>query len=196
MGRTPFPELPRQWVSALLYHTRYHLVNKNGDTTIVDLTNDFFPTFEEGMNKEDIQRISRHQNRARRFYANNVISQYYEDEWPIRCDSFHQLLIDLELPLDECNSIIAKEAFTEHGILPYNLQTFYIRLIGAFKRKDVKRILSLSADIGHYIGDAHVPLHTTENYNGQLTDQIGIHAFWESRIPELFADQEFEFFCW
>ena len=31
-------------------------------------------------------------------------------------------------------------------------------------------------------------LHTTENYNGQLTNQKGIHAFWESRLPEFFAD--------
>ena len=30
--------------------------------------------------------------------------------------------------------------------------------------------------------------HYTENYNGQLTNQKGIHAFWESRFPELFAD--------
>jgi hypothetical protein len=38
-----------------------------------------------------------------------------------------------------------------------------------------------------YIADAHVPLHTTENYNGQLTNQHGIHGLWESRLPEIFA---------
>ena len=58
----------------------------------------------------------------------------------------------------------------------------------AFTRKDAYKILKLSADLGHYAADAHVPLHTTENYNGQLTDQIGIHAFWESRLPELYGD--------
>ena len=26
------------------------------------------------------------------------------------------------------------------------------------------------------------------NYNGQLTGQKGIHAFWESRLPELFSE--------
>ena len=50
------------------------------------------------------------------------------------------------------------------------------------------RILKYSAEIGHYISDAHVPLHTTENYNGQFTNQKGIHGFWESRVPELFFD--------
>ncbi|MFI5204021.1 MAG: hypothetical protein ACHQF2_05945 [Flavobacteriales bacterium] len=34
----------------------------------------------------------------------------------------------------------------------------------------------------------HTYLHTTENYNGQLTNQKGIHGFWESRIPELLAE--------
>ena len=48
-----------------------------------------------------------------------------------------------------------------------------VRLTRAFKEKNLTRILRLSADIGHYIADAHVPLHTTENYDGQLTDQHG-----------------------
>jgi hypothetical protein len=68
------------------------------------------------------------------------------------------------------------------------------RLTEAFKQQDFEKILRLSAEIGHYIGDAHVPLHTTQNYNGQLTDQAGIHGFWESRIPELFADDTYDFF--
>src|SRR5690606_9576687 len=59
--------------------------------------------------------------------------------------------------------------------------------VEAFKTKNTKRILKVSADLGHYIADAHSPLHTTQNYNGQLSDQEGIHGFWESRLPELFS---------
>ena len=55
-------------------------------------------------------------------------------------------------------------------------------------------ILKYSAEIGHYIADAHVPLHTTQNHNGQYTGQKGIHGFWESRIPELLAEKEWDFF--
>ena len=58
---------------------------------------------------------------------------------------------------------------------------------------DPEVILRISAERGHYVGDAHVPLHTTKNYNGQLTGQEGIHAFWESRLPELFSD-DYDFF--
>lgn len=75
----------------------------------------------------------------------------------------------------------------ENGILPWQIQRSYYKLVNAFKDQDSARILSCSAHLGHYLADAHVPLHTTQNHNGQLTGQTGIHAFWESRLPELFA---------
>ncbi|MCF8237179.1 MAG: hypothetical protein K9I85_03420 [Saprospiraceae bacterium] len=83
--------------------------------------------------------------------------------------------------------LIFLDEFSIHGILPYWLPMMQHRLTNAFLRRDIPLILRLSADIGHYIADAHVPLHTTANYNGQLTGQQGIHGFWESRIPELFS---------
>lgn len=87
----------------------------------------------------------------------------------------------------------AVEKFTEdtlqaYGIVPWHLEVMFKRLTYAFKDKNLDKILKYSAELGHYIGDAHVPLHTTENYNGQLTGQKGIHGFWESRLPELFSE--------
>jgi hypothetical protein len=79
------------------------------------------------------------------------------------------------------------DSLQAHGILPWNLIRLTYRLTDAFKHRDAKAILKLSADMGHYVGDLHVPLHTTKNYNGQLTGQHGIHGLWESRLPELFA---------
>ncbi|MFN8288998.1 MAG: zinc dependent phospholipase C family protein [Chitinophagaceae bacterium] len=80
-----------------------------------------------------------------------------------------------------------------HGIVPWWLQTMLSRLTSAFKEKDQVKILRYSAEIGHYMADAHVPLHTSSNHNGQLTGQNGIHGFWESRIPELLADKNWDF---
>ncbi len=74
-----------------------------------------------------------------------------------------------------------------HGIVPWHIQLVKYQLTEAFKERNVRKILRLSADIGHYIADANVPLHTTRNYNGQFTNQSGIHGFWESRLPELFS---------
>ena len=95
------------------------------------------------------------------------------------------------------NDAVAKyseDTLNAYGIVPWWLQTMLSRLTNAFKEKNQAKILKLSAEIGHYIADAHVPLHANSNHNGQYTDQKGIHGFWESRIPELLAEKEWDFF--
>ena len=42
------------------------------------------------------------------------------------------------------------------------------KLTSAFKSKNKDSILFYAADLGHYVGDLHVPLHITNNYDGQL----------------------------
>ena len=88
----------------------------------------------------------------------------------------------------------SEDSLQQHGIVPWWVQTMLYRLTVAFKEKNQVKILKLSAEIGHYIADAHVPLHANSNHNGQYTNQQGIHGFWESRIPELLADKEWDFF--
>lgn len=82
---------------------------------------------------------------------------------------------------------IGEEVLMENGIVPWQVQKMKFQLTEAFKHKQAKDILRIATDLGHYIADSNVPLHTTANYNGQLTDQHGIHGFWESRLPELFS---------
>jgi hypothetical protein len=94
----------------------------------------------------------------------------------------------------EAISRYSEKTVTENGIVPWWIQTMLSRLTTAFKEKNQTRILKLSAEIGHYIADSHVPLHACSNHNGQYTDQKGIHGFWESRIPELLAEKEWDFF--
>lgn len=89
------------------------------------------------------------------------------------------------------NDAVAKyteDTLMAYGIVPWHIYSVKQWLTSAMQIQDAAAILRLSADLGHYIGDANVPLHTTENYNGQLTNQHGIHGFWESRLPELFSD--------
>lgn len=81
-----------------------------------------------------------------------------------------------------------KQFLEKQGILPWYIQTLTDKLTDAFIRKNKSEILFLSAEIAHYIGDAHMPLHTAANYNGQLSGQKGVHALWESEIPELFGN--------
>jgi Zinc dependent phospholipase C len=83
----------------------------------------------------------------------------------------------------------SEDSLNANGIVPWYIELVMLRLTEALKEKNTNKILYLSANLGHYVADAHVPLHTTANYNGQLTNQNGIHSFWESRLPELFYDK-------
>jgi hypothetical protein len=95
---------------------------------------------------------------------------------------------------DSALAHFGNDTLQAYGIVPWYTQVVLRQLTQAFKEKNESKILLLSATIGHYIADAHVPLHANTNHNGQLTGQQGIHAFWESRLPELLADKEWDFF--
>lgn len=94
------------------------------------------------------------------------------------------------LPHDwrEAVARFSEDTLQAYGILPWHIYRMQMHLRDAFIVGDPAQILKVSTELGHYIADAHVPLHTTENYNGQLTGQEGIHGFWESRLPEVFSD--------
>ncbi|WP_353485102.1 zinc dependent phospholipase C family protein [Haliscomenobacter sp.] len=192
-GKAPFETLPRGWNEALAQFTEVFLVDMAGDTVkvvgegVTHLENNRLMGLgrtrdlnAQGITVKDYQQ----------FFNKNILPQYYEEIWQVAPDSLAKV-VGTPLP---CRSIFAKDHLSEHGILPYNLLQVQRRLTEAFYTRNVAAILRLSAEIGHYIGDAHVPLHTTKNYNGQLSDQIGIHGFWESRIPELFADKSYDNF--
>jgi len=100
-----------------------------------------------------------------------------------------------ELPRQYSKAIAKYGADTlqSHGVGPWWLQKMIGSLTDAFKLKDKNRILKLAAETGHYMADLHVPLHTSSNHNGQFTNQSGIHGFWESRVPELLAEKEWDF---
>jgi hypothetical protein len=87
-----------------------------------------------------------------------------------------------------------EDSLDQYGIVPWWIQTMLKRLTLAFQEKNSAHILKLSAEIGHYIADAHVPLHACSNHNGQFTNQTGIHGFWESRLPELLEREEWDLF--
>ncbi|MDI1234817.1 MAG: zinc dependent phospholipase C family protein [bacterium] len=122
----------------------------------------------------------------RRYIVEDEACRHYLDgdfyEYAAPIDTIPQFYKDAILKYGE-------DTVKAHGIVPWHIQTMMFRLTEAFKNKDYPKILKLSADLGHYIGDCHVPLHATSNYNGQKTNQVGIHSLWESRLPELFNNE-------
>ncbi len=199
----PFEKLPRQWNEALAKFTDIYIVNNENDTLL--LFGESQMTFTEntlvfhsdilpsliGEERFDISKWD-----YLRFTRNNIQSQYYENDWiiePTQIDSLFtadEKLIPLKM---DVKSVFAKDRLSEIGVLPWHLKAMQYRLTKAFEEKNINKILKISADFGHYIGDAHVPLHTTKNYNGQLTNQYGIHGFWESRLPEMYADEVYSY---
>ncbi len=89
--------------------------------------------------------------------------------------------------MTEAKSKYDEKFLQQNGILPWYIEELMDKLTKAFKEKKKTEILFLAADLGHYIGDAHMPFHTSANYDGQMTNQKGIHALWESRLPELYG---------
>lgn len=89
--------------------------------------------------------------------------------------------------MEEAKKKYDAKFLNDNGILPWYIEDLMVKLTKAFKDKNRAEILFLAADLGHYVGDAHMPLHTSANHDGQLSEQKGIHSLWESRLPELFA---------
>ncbi len=54
-------------------------------------------------------------------------------------------------------------------------------LAAAMRAGDRTRILRWAVAVSHYAADVAQPLHTTENYNGQLSGQAGVHARFETQ---------------
>ena len=200
----PFDVFPRKWSEALAKFTDIYLITNQNDT--LHLFGRFQMDFQDDVivvNAKDLpkvidkNRLILNKYQYVQFIQKHIVRNYYESEWLIPNEVFDSVFVEdsVLIPLKvEVKKVFAVDRLSEIGILPWHLQTMQYRLSRAFEEGDVNKILRLSSDFGHYIADAHVPLHTTKNYNGQYTNQKGIHGFWESRLPELFAEERYDFF--
>jgi hypothetical protein len=89
--------------------------------------------------------------------------------------------------LAEAKAKFGDSLLQKSGLLPWYIDDIMTKLTKAFHDKNKPYILLQAGDLAHYIGDAHMPLHTTVNHDGQLTGQKGIHSFWEAQLPESFG---------
>ena len=80
--------------------------------------------------------------------------------------------------------------FQKAGQVPWVIQDRLRDLVDAFKKRDRAQIAFLATILGHYAADIHVPLHTTDNHNGQDSGQKGVHARWETGLVGRYASLE------
>jgi hypothetical protein len=92
-----------------------------------------------------------------------------------------------QMPMDWQAAVkqYTKDSLLKYGYVPYHVIYMKGKLTDAFRKGNKDSILFYATDLGHYIGDANVPLHTSVNYDGQMTNQKGLHSLWESMIPEI-----------
>lgn len=96
------------------------------------------------------------------------------------------------LPRDKDAAIakFGKDMVQKNGLLPWRLEDMHGKLVRAFADVKAERpyakenIKFLSAVVAHYVGDAFVPFHAVTNYDGQLTNQHGLHSRFESALFE------------
>ena len=83
---------------------------------------------------------------------------------------------------DQAVEKFTADTLRKYGTVPWVIMETKDNLAEAFRQRDTVAIIKYSAELGHYVGDAFVPLHTTINYDGQLTDQKGLHSLWGKPI--------------
>lgn len=95
-----------------------------------------------------------------------------------------------ELPRDfeAAKQKFGEKTVVERGIAPWWIEKQYRRLVNLMKAGQTDTLLIVAAAIGHYVADLHMPLHTVENYDGQLTGNTGIHSRFEWQMIEKFSD--------
>jgi hypothetical protein len=90
-----------------------------------------------------------------------------------------------ELPRDRQAAIqkFGRDKIEQEGQLPWRVDEVYGKLAQAVQQQKVGShpyslddIKFFSAVISHYVSDGHVPFHAAKNYDGQLTNQQGIHS--------------------
>lgn len=189
-------KLPREQAKAIWRTAAMYWIEGSDSLLVFDTTNlSVLHPAHRKYSTSFLQRFIQYQGgvdeeSAIRWMRERAMPEYDEFEWLLNLEQSKDIV---SIPGGNSGRLWIDDRFSKHGILPYFFPQHYRRLVRAFESGNTEKIIRLAADLGHYVGDAHVPLHTSKNYNGQLSNQDGIHAFWESRIPELFAEEEFDF---
>ncbi len=82
--------------------------------------------------------------------------------------------------IDSLTSLYGWNTVSDIGILPWAIVWSEDSLTQQIHRGDWTKAYETAADIGHYIGDGHQPLHCTVNYDGAQSGNNGIHSRYET----------------
>lgn len=104
---------------------------------------------------------------------------------------FAALPRDYNAALEKFGMVVLKR----NGLLPWRAAEQFGNLrrgFEEFKRTapyTISNTILYAAVTSHYVQDAHQPFHATDNYDGQLTGQHGLHSRFERDLVERFGDR-------
>lgn len=102
----------------------------------------------------------------------------------IDIDNYSDFITKGRIPqtLDSVNALYGSAFVVDNGTLPWATLATFDSLRECLKRRNFDKAKIFAADLGHYVADGHMPLHITVNYNGQLTNQTGLHSRYETTM--------------
>lgn len=83
---------------------------------------------------------------------------------------------------DSVTALYGVSTVISNGILPWATVAAYDSVVAQLSRGNWTSATTTAADLGHYVGDGHQPLHVTVNYDGQMTGNNGIHSRYETQM--------------
>ena len=86
--------------------------------------------------------------------------------------------------LSDARAQLGSAVFQRSGQVPWVIQDRVALLAKAFRSGDRQEVALQASFLSHYVGDAHVPLHTVSDYDGQGTGQRGVHSRWETGLVD------------
>lgn len=117
---------------------------------------------------------TRRNNNDTAFYSEQYRHYIDIDDYP----NFKQLPKNLQTVIQTYGWKRVKE----NGVVFWATQWVMDSLTAQLKRNDWVNAFQTAADLGHYVADAHQPLHVAMNYNGQLSGNYGIHSRYETTM--------------
>ncbi len=95
----------------------------------------------------------------------------------------------ISMDYDSVVALHGQNFVIDAGTLPWAILNTFDSLKAAFSRNDWNKAGYFAADLGHYVGDSHMPLHITGNYNGYQTGQGGVHSRYETDLINNYSSQ-------
>jgi hypothetical protein len=102
----------------------------------------------------------------------------------IDIDSYPEFIANgrIAQTLDSIIALHGSSFVITNGILPYTIIATVDSVKKYFALHDWQNAMLKAADLGHYVADGHQPLHITKNYDGQYTNQNGVHSRYETSM--------------